>query len=260
MEEAIQYFDVPLLVAEKVDPGFIVPILTGWLLKCLILSVLLVAAWFFLKRHTPRLERGPVTARFLFIRLLRDRGFFPIFGIALVLRLIGYNSNSLYSQEATYMSELYWGSENPFLFFIKPAGLMNLHPPLFSFLLGILKQISPSEYLLRLPSVLCGALSVGLTWKLAGRLFGQIPALLCAFAMVISPMDLFYSQRLLPYSWALMFAVLSLLLLERYLNGPESCRIGYLWWIIPVNILGFYCHMSYLVFVITPLLASAWIS
>lgn len=114
-------------------------------------------------------------------------------------------------------------------FFWKSLKFDAFHPPL-DYLVGrFLESFDPADWARKLPAVAWGVGTVAalglLLARRAGAAAGWIGALLLAFA----PFHVRYSQELRPYSLGLFLLVLSLLLLDRYLEEPGPLRLGLLW-------------------------------
>src|SRR5688572_8154939 len=104
-----------------------------------------------------------------------------------------------------------------------------IHPP-FDYLVGrFLESLDPANWVRKLPAVAWGVGTVAalglLLARRAGAAAGWIGATLLAFA----PFHVRYSQELRPYSLGLFLLVLSLLLLDRYLEEPGPLRLVALW-------------------------------
>lgn len=81
------------------------------------------------------------------------------------------------------------------------------HPPLYS--QGVLRPwltLGESELLVRLPSVVFGVVTVGLTWLLARRIAGPRAALAAAALLTVLPLHVYYSRE------GRMYALLAMLL------------------------------------------------
>lgn len=114
-------------------------------------------------------------------------------------------------------------------FFWKTLKFDAIHPPLDYLVARFLELFGPADWARKLPAVAWGVGTVGgmgaLVTRRAGRTAGGITALLLAFA----PFHVRYSQEFRPYSLGLFLLVLSLLLLDRYVERPEPGRLVALW-------------------------------
>ena len=68
------------------------------------------------------------------------------------------------------------------------------HPPGYYFLLHLWRPLGSSEFMLRLPTVLCSLLAVALTWGLAHELFDGRTARLAALGMAVAPFQVYCAQ------------------------------------------------------------------
>ncbi len=97
-----------------------------------------------------------------------------------------------------------------------------------------------SEFSLRFPSALAGALAVAVTYALARRLAGRRTALVIGLLMATGPYLVWYGQE------AKMYAALTALVSLSLLLTWEACRRGGWWrWVLlyAVTSLGFYFHL-----------------
>jgi mannosyltransferase len=114
-------------------------------------------------------------------------------------------------------------------FFWKSLKFDAIHPPLDYLVARAVEPLGPADWARKLPAVAWGVGTVGaigvLVARRAGRTAGGIAALLLAFA----PFHVRYSQEFRPYSLGLFLLVLSLLLLDRFLEKPGPARLSALW-------------------------------
>ncbi|HVE65240.1 MAG TPA: glycosyltransferase family 39 protein [Thermoanaerobaculia bacterium] len=124
--------------------------------------------------------------------------------------------------------QAYW-IQGDWAFFWKSLTFDAVHPPL-DYLVGrFLESLGPADWARKLPAVAWGVGTVGalglLLARRAGRPAGWIAAALLAFA----PFHVRYSQELRPHALGLFLLVLSLLLLDRYLEEPGLATLAALW-------------------------------
>lgn len=156
--------------------------------------------------------------RFWFWNILRINKMFLIF-----LTLLGLLLRFLYSNQS------FWLDEGASLMFAKmslpqmfEAIKADFHPPLFYIALKLWLPIAGnSEWLIRLPFVIIGALTIPATFFLAQLIFGKkslVPPV-AALLLAINPLHIYYSQELRMYSLATLLVVLSwqALLKKRYI-------------------------------------------
>jgi mannosyltransferase len=97
----------------------------------------------------------------------------------------------------------------------------GIHPPLDYFVQTLLDRSGVPEWARRLPSVIAGVLTLGLTMFLARRWFGPAAGIAGGLLLALSPIHVRYSQEVRPYALGLMFLVASLALLEAYRGKPR---------------------------------------
>ncbi len=116
-------------------------------------------------------------------------------------------------------------------------------PPTYELLLhGLLRIGLDSDWWLRLPSVVAGALTVGLIYLVGRRVENRVTGLIAAALLAINPLAVWYSQEARPYALLTFCAVggtLSLLAIQR--DGRMRSVVGYAVW----NTLGLGLHYYY---------------
>ncbi|MDD5109028.1 MAG: glycosyltransferase family 39 protein [Candidatus Omnitrophica bacterium] len=96
-----------------------------------------------------------------------------------------------------------------------------------------------NEFTLRLFSVVFGIAAIWLIYKFGLKIFGQKTALIAAFLLAISPIHIYYSQELRPYSLILLISLGSALFLLKALEkGALAFWTGY----VILNVLNIYLH------------------
>lgn len=100
--------------------------------------------------------------------------------------------------------------------------LHDVHGPLHTVIIHILRQISTAEYLLRAPSAAAGVLSVYFVYRWFIILGRRDIALYGALFLALHPYNLYYSQELRFYSLLTLFVILSMISFERYLRDPTA--------------------------------------
>jgi len=177
--------------------------------------------------------------------------------VATFLRLRGFTSNPLELLEFTYgpgsRPVLTEGSAAPTLLeqLLRPSSLEVTHPPLYHWLLGILGNISDSEWLLRVPSLLASVLTVLLCWRLFRRL-SPTAGVLAAAALAGSAPAIHFGRDATPYALIGAIAVGSLLLLLRALREPGDGP-----WRLWIGLLAFgsLCHYAVVPFALAQITA-----
>ncbi len=139
---------------------------------------------------------------------------------ALGIRLFRLDAQSLWIDECVTVARAAWDLGKKFL-------LSSYTPPLHQTFLHYWMKLGQSDFWVRLPSALAGALSVPLTFLIAQRLFGTMYTSQHAqsgptdrrglavpwyagLLMMISPLHMYYSQEAKSYSFAVLFGLLSL--------------------------------------------------
>ncbi len=143
---------------------------------------------------------------------------------ALALRLLALGSKSLLTDEGSS----YYFSQLPVATIL--WGLCDPHPPGYYLLLRAVAVLGASEWWLRLPSALAGALAVPLTWLVARQAIRPVAspnaawadraALLAAGLVAFAPLHIWYSQEARPYA---LLSALALLMVW----------VGLRWWLRP---------------------------
>jgi mannosyltransferase len=156
--------------------------------------------------------------------------------LALDLRVLWLGSKSLWLDEANSIhvakvgqSELWAGHSEGY------------HPPLFYGLLEYWLQFGESESALRLPQAIAGAACVLLVYALAADLARTQVALSAAALTAFSPLLIWYSQELRPYSLLAALGLIGVIALLRLLTRPH---IG--WWLLfaSVTTAALYLHYA----------------
>lgn len=141
-----------------------------------------------------------------------------IFLVALALRLYNLDAYSLWYDEVASVETAQRGL---FAIFTDRFGWMLVQPPMHYLLIWLAAQpVDPTvhAYMVRLPSVLAGALTPLITYALGRELFGRAQGILAALIVAFSPVMLDYSQDLRPYSvlaFLTVCAVYCLVMAER---------------------------------------------
>src|SRR5688500_5509360 len=114
-------------------------------------------------------------------------------------------------------------------FFWKSLTFDAFHPPL-DYLVGrFVEALGPADWARKLPAVAWGVGTVAAMGLLLGRRAGAPVGWLAAILLAFAPFHVRYSQELRPYSLGLFLLVLSLLLLDRYVERPGPARLAVLW-------------------------------
>jgi 4-amino-4-deoxy-L-arabinose transferase-like glycosyltransferase len=148
-----------------------------------------------------------------------------LLALALALRLIGLAHESVWIDEAFTVNLARLPAA------AIPAFEMNdVHPPLYALLMRAwIGAFGASEFSIRLPSVVFGALTVLLLHRLGSRLFGRPVGRLAALLAATSVFAIHYSQEARNYS---LMALLTVASMDRYIAGLAGWNarrvLGYL--------------------------------
>jgi mannosyltransferase len=131
--------------------------------------------------------------------------------LAAALRLIRLGAQSLWVDE---ILTLIVATPKPGF----PLGqllLHNIHGPLHTFVVAMMRQVSEDDAWLRLPSAIAGVLSVPLLYLWVRPRLGSRVALWSGLLLAVNPLHLHYSQELRNYAFAVCFVLASCVLLDR---------------------------------------------
>src|SRR5262249_24604378 len=119
-------------------------------------------------------------------------------------------------------------------------------------LLAYLSQrlLGRSEWVLRLPALLCGLASLYVLWAFTRRLAGSVLAVLATAGLAFSPAHIFWSVTARGYAGMLLFTVVSTSLYWQILHDP-SWRKGLLFTVS--NVLAIFFHLYAALVVLTRL-------
>jgi Dolichyl-phosphate-mannose-protein mannosyltransferase len=126
-----------------------------------------------------------------------------IVGLALLLRLVGM-TESLWLDEL-WSIRIILGDRDPFRVLLR-----DIHPPLYSvFMFAWIRLFGDAEWSIRLPSLLCGLLSLPLSYAIADRCIGRRTAVLSTFLLAASPVHIWYSHEARPYAVLLLLVLVA---------------------------------------------------
>lgn len=102
-------------------------------------------------------------------------------------------------------------------------------PPLFYLLLHFWSFLGKSEFILRLLPLSFGVLSIIAVYKVGQLLFNKRVGLISAFILALSPLSIYYSQELRPYSLVTFLTLMSIYNLVKSLeNNRLLSWIGFI--------------------------------
>ncbi|MFM7054870.1 MAG: glycosyltransferase family 39 protein, partial [Bacteroidota bacterium] len=143
--------------------------------------------------------------------------------LALALRVYGLTAFSLSNDELSALSRLQF---NSFTQLIQDGVYPDFHPAGTHVFLYIWTSIfGLSEWAVRLPFAIMGAVSVYLVYRVGRSLFSESTGLLASGALAVLAFPLLYSQIARPYSPGLMCSMASVFFLIRFL-GYDRDRNG----------------------------------
>lgn len=97
-----------------------------------------------------------------------------------------------------------------------------VHPPLANILGWLMQKVGLSDNVQRLLPIACGVMTVIALARWVTRHFGPRAGTIAGFLAALSPFGVRYSQELRPYSYLLMFVVLTLVALDRLIDRPDG--------------------------------------
>jgi uncharacterized membrane protein len=120
----------------------------------------------------------------------------------------------------------------------------NVHLPGYFYLMHYwIRWFGISEFSLRLPAVIFGALAALMLLFLGKELFGLLPGVVSALLLALSPEQIYFSQQARMYSLLVLLAISSSYLLIKGGRLSES-RWRYLCYAL-ISIFGLYTHYEY---------------
>lgn len=229
--------------------------LAPWLVPCAIALVLLLGAAALLERRARRGRfPGPLAEPSV---ALDRRGWIALLLLCvagLAVRLVNLGYEPFEQNEFTYfMSGM--GHDGPFGVLLDVNAMAQTHPPLHHLALLALRPLGNDEVVARLPAVLAGAAVVPVIFLLGWRLFSGrlVPATFAGLLATLSPVQIWYSQDVSPYTAMTLFAALALLSGHGILRGPvrRGPWIGLVassWGLVYTHYYGL--HLSFAIFVV----------
>ncbi|MFA4947921.1 MAG: glycosyltransferase family 39 protein [Candidatus Krumholzibacteriia bacterium] len=100
--------------------------------------------------------------------------------------------------------------------------LYDVHGPLYSLFMHFWSAVSKSDFWLRTPSAVAGALAVYALFRWFVEIGRRDLAIPAALFMALSPFHIYYSQELRFYAFLSLFAVLALIAFERFRAAPTA--------------------------------------
>jgi uncharacterized membrane protein len=100
--------------------------------------------------------------------------------------------------------------------------LYDVHGPLYSLVMHFWSAVSKSDFWLRTPSAVAGALAVYALFRWFVEIGRRDLAIPGALLLALSPFHIYYSQELRFYAFLSLFAVLALIAFERFRAAPTA--------------------------------------
>ena len=120
----------------------------------------------------------------------------------------------------------------------------NVHLPAYFYLMHYWMELfGNSEFALRLPAAIFGALAAFMLFFLGKELFGLLPGVVSALLMALSPEQIYFSQQARMYSLLALLAISSTYTLVLTGKRLESSWL-YFWYAL-VSVAGLYTHYEY---------------
>lgn len=191
-----------------------------------------------------------------------DAGYpFPLFLLtlaALLIRLFRLDGQSLWIDECVTVSRAAWDLGKTFL-------LSSYTPPFYQTFLHYWLMLGHSDFWVRLPSAVAGALCVPLTFLTARSLYveaspgtgqpgdcgsggagGRAALWYAAVLTAVAPLNIYYSQEAKPYTLTMLLGLLSVYSFLELTRGGGGGHRGPKWWILYLGgtALGIATHYS----------------
>jgi len=168
---------------------------------------------------------------------LREMGWpCGVFGLALVLRLIGLGARPFWLDEVFTLQRT---ALPPWQLVLD--SFQNHHMPAFFLLLRPFALLTDFQFWLRLPSAVFGAVAVALVYLIAERVSGRLSAVLSALFLGFSPSALAYAQEARSYTLVMVLILVALYGLVRLAQDlpaaalpmrQSGTRMGWVWFIL----------------------------
>lgn len=144
--------------------------------------------------------------------------------LALILRLINLDQ-SLWWDEAI---NVVYAKSTPFWWFVTKYPVGDFHPPGWFAILWVWGHLfSFGEFIIRLPSVIFGLLTIFLTYLVGKKLYSKQVGLMAALFMSLAPLHIYYSQEARMYSFVAFAVTLSSYFLLRLIKKEKFSLFGY---------------------------------
>ncbi len=140
--------------------------------------------------------------------------------LALALRLYGLGDKPFWLDEIASLRRA-----TSSLHDLVANSLRNKHYPSYFLLLWLLAKIGASQWLLRLPSALFGALDAALVCAIGGRAAGRRSGLIAGLLMALSPFEIQFGQEARSYTLVSCLILIALYGLVRLAQDPAAAAL-----------------------------------
>jgi mannosyltransferase len=143
-----------------------------------------------------------------------------VFCLGLLVRLFRIDHQPFWLDEALTSQRIQLG----------PSGLIadsftNRHMPTYFLMLRLISQFGSGNALLRIPSALFGALSVGMVFVMARRISTRGAAVVAGLLMALSPLEVQYGQEARSYTLVTLLITIALWGLLRLAQNPHTAAL-----------------------------------
>lgn len=157
--------------------------------------------------------------------------------IAAVLRLYNFTGLSFSNEELSIVTRI---KEYSFCDFFSLSNLGDTGPAgFYTFLYFWINIFGYSVFMIRLPFVICGILTIYFSYKLAEKWFNSHAALFVAASLCFLEFTIQYSQMARPYGLGLFFTILSVWFWTKLLFENEPIKRNMLFFILTFAIASF---------------------
>ena len=148
-----------------------------------------------------------------------------ILGISVVLRLIDFN-RSLWFDEVVYGTHITLKNFSSLI----GATLYDTPAPFYRvFMFLWIRIFGDSEISVRIPSLVCGVLSIFLVYLIVSKFAEKKTALLTCLLLCLSPVHIWYSREAVPYSLFSFFVLMTIFTYDK-LKRPDTKPIWYVFY------------------------------
>ncbi|MGH8158048.1 MAG: glycosyltransferase family 39 protein [Rhodanobacter sp.] len=140
--------------------------------------------------------------------------------LGLLARLLRIERQPFWLDEALTFQRVHLGTGS-----LIADSYANRHMPSYFLLLQLISQFDPASAMLRIPSALFGALSVGMVFAIARRIGGRSAAIVAGLLMALSPLQVQYGQEARSYTLVTLLITIALWGLVRLAQNPARASM-----------------------------------